>query len=314
VIVPGLPQDAEVNVVANDMHAPANNGDAPLRMLRFTTPPDGNTETVVKTSVAAMPNGLHIDQFSEIAGMMRSVQFIQQIPIMFEPGEMNSATEEPRVRLHVNVSYPDDSNRQAVRQLYTADSFSELREKHPREVSTYLTPLLLQLQQDEVVAPDLATARRALASGATTAPAIELQDKVNELVKQLAAADQTARGDAFRSLQALGETGINAVGAIDRSTLSAEQNNLLDLLLTDETGSPPADNVDLAADPIFLVDSLSLKDPGLRGSAFDRLKKLTSLTDLNFDPNATDLTRRAQVISIRTKIDGWMATKMPMGQ
>ncbi len=311
VMSPGLPLHGEVNVVANDMQAPAADGRAPLRMLRFTTPPDGNVETIVKTSVAAMPNGLHIDQFSEIAGMMRGVQFIQQIPVVFEPGDMDANTEEPRVRLHVNINYTDDSDRQPIRQLYTADSFTELRQNHAREVSMYLTPLLLQLQQDDVVAPEMAAAKRALPTGPTTAPAGDVRDKVASLIEKLSVPDQAARAEAFRELQSMGETGLAAISSVDRSKLSAEQNSLLDLLVTDETGVPTANATDLLNDPFFLVDSLSLSDAALRLAAFEQLKKLTSMNDLSFDADGSDSTRRAQAMNVRAKVDAWVATNQP---
>jgi hypothetical protein len=319
VIVPGLPQHGEVAVDADDAvfaqaaGAPAPAGEEALRRLRFTTPPDGNVDATIKTTVAALPNGLHIDQFSESDGILRSVQFIQNLPVIdpADPADAALADSQPRVRMHVQVSGSDDGVRQPVRLLFTADSFTELRQRHPLEVSTYFAPLLILLQQDGVLAPELAVARRALVTGPATAPAAELTARVNDLVKQLASPEQATRGDAFRALQQLGEPALAAIATLDRATLSAEQNSLLDLLLTGADGATPADATALATDPLFLLDCLSLPDPTLRAAAFDRLKQVTRLADLSYDATTDDLTRRRQSLAVREKVNTWATTHRP---
>lgn len=321
VVTPGLPLHGEVTVTGNEAApvgiapvAPVGpDGRSPLRLFRFTTPPDDNGDVTVKTTVMASSNSLDLSQDSEVLGTIRNVQFSQRIPLVFDAADAANVASEPVVRLHVNVSGTDDGVRAPVRLLFTADSFTDLRRQHPLEFSTYVAPLMSLLQQDAVLAPPSAVARRVFTetTGPTTAPATALSTKVTDLITQLGSRDQQARGDAFRALQQLGEPALPVISSLDRSTLSAEQNSLLDLLLSDDTGSAPADTTALATDPMFLLDCLSLLDAPLRAAAFARLKELTGQNDLTYDPTAPDLTRRAQLATVRTKVTEWSATNAP---
>jgi hypothetical protein len=296
--VDGLAPGGEVNVSADGEGA-----DGPrLRSLRFTTPPDGFPDPLMKTTVAAMPNRTDVSQDGEIGQWMRSVQFIQQIP--FEPDDI----ADPPVKLYVNLSSAV-SDEAPVRLQLTASSFVELQQRYPEEVSLYLVPMFALLQQESIFAPDPAVARQALL-GEATADA-NVAKKVNELIAQLGADDPAARSRAYAALEQLGEPAATVVATLDRTNLSAEQNSLLDTLLAARSGALPQDAKQLARQPIFLLNCLFLDDAKLRAAAFDRLKEQTGLP-LEFDPAADTAGRRAQALKVRTQVHTW-ATTRPAG-
>jgi hypothetical protein len=291
---PALAKDGEVRVDPTG-DAPG----APLRMFRFTTPPDSDPNPTTKIDVSAISNMVQISHMTEVGDGTDNVELIQQVPL-------DAESDEPAVRLHINIADPKTGSI-AYKQVLTADTFTELRQKYPREVSQYVVPILAMLQQDAALfTPDVELARHALRDEST--PDVEMTKTVNDLIARLASDEPKARDDAYAALEKLGEPGALAASKVDRSKLSADQNSLLDQLLASRLPASPEDAKALASRPSFLVDCLYLDDADLRARAFERLQKVSNL-QLTFDPNAPEPARRKQALAIRSQLTRWAASQ-----
>jgi hypothetical protein len=291
---PALPNGAEIFVSA----APGAPDDL-LRFFRFITPPSATIDATSITDINVMANRVQISQGSEIDGGLRNVQYIQQIPFdVLPPGNAP-------VALHVEITAPAPGA--PVKMMLTADSFNDLCDRYPREMATYFLPILEYLQQDaSIFAPDPAMARQALLPEKPADAATEKQ--VKALIAQLASPSSTERDAALASLQKLGRPAAAVAAGVDRATLSADQNSLIDAFIAGQLPAAPEQVQRLAEQPAYLLRCLYLDDLALRASAANHLKAITHLP-LTFDPAGSPAMRSKQVMKIWTQVNAWAATQ-----
>ena len=193
----------------------------------------------------------------------------------------------------VNLSEPD---------------FTALRRRHPRETERWLRPMLLELGQERLLAPDPAAAWQVLADDWPEDPAA--REAVLRALPDLGAGDYHAREAAARKIADLGLAGATTVLRLDkqglRSDLSAEQNRELDAVVSLRRVLSAEEAVALHDDPEFLLDCLSCEDVTAREVALRRLQKLNEAAAA-FDHRelSGDADRRAiAVAGLREKVLG----------
>lgn len=184
-----------------------------------------------------------------------------------------------------------------------ANDLAGLRRDAPHAVNRHLRPLLRRFGPDPFQV-DPAAARQVLLGGdgegggrdgggeTTTRPAAAdraategrraggpgdgaVTDTVRRLVAELDAPAYARRSAAADRLARLGPPGLAAVGRLDRSRLSPQQNLALDLLLAASRPLSDDEARRLRADPHFLLDCLYAPDDDIRSAAADRLGRLT---------------------------------------
>lgn len=155
---------------------------------------------------------------------------------------------------------------------------------HPVEVDQYLRPLLRELGQDSLLPAADAAAAQVLADLLPVDGAAK--DQVAELLPFLDDLDFRVRDRALHNLSKLNLKGIAALRALDRKTLSPEQNRAVDLVLAPYNKLPEKDVVRLREDKTFLADCLMSDEINIRRAAIAQLKKVTGRDDLEFDPAA----------------------------
>ena len=178
------------------------------------------------------------------------------------------------------------------------DFFTFVRE-HPDEVSRYVRPLLRQLGQEAVFAPDQLTGWQVFNDLWKPDPAVARQ--VDELLPMLNSADYRARDAVLSRLEQLGREGAAVLIHLDRTRLSPEQNARIDRALFPYLRLSLKEVAHLRSDPVFLLDCLYSEDVGLRHAAIDRLHAVVR-PDLQFDVNATPEARGAMINAMRSQL------------
>jgi hypothetical protein len=195
----------------------------------------------------------------------------------------------------------------------TEPDFATLRRLHPRETERWLRPLLQELGQERMLAPELAVAWQALADD--WPDDVKARQTLREALADLGVADYHTRESAARRVADLGLAGATAILRLDdhhtRLDLSAEQNRELDSILSLWRTIPQEDAQALHNDRQFLLDCLSSEDATVRAVALEHLQKLEEAArgftaqDLDGDPD-----HRAQTVAtLRDRI--LVATTQP---
>lgn len=182
----------------------------------------------------------------------------------------------------------------------TEPDFATLRRLHPRETERWLRPMLKDLGQERLLAPELAVAWQALADD--WPDDTNARDTLHEALPELGAVDYHTREAAAKRVADLGLAGATAILRLDdhhtRLDLSAEQNRELDSILSLWRTLPQEDAAPLRNDRQFLLDCLSSEDPTVRAVALQRLQKLEE-SARGFSPEdlAGDPDHRAQTVA-----------------
>lgn len=180
------------------------------------------------------------------------------------------------------------------------DFFTFLRE-HPHEANQYLRPLLREVGQEAVFAPEPMVAWQIFSD--LWKPDARSTQKVQELLPRLDDPNYQVRNDALRKLHSLGSEGAAVMVHMDRSRLSPEQNTRIDRALVQYAQLPPREAARLRSDPAFLLDCLYSDDRTIRQAALERLIRITR-TYLPFDVNADAVTRAKSVAILRQQLLG----------
>lgn len=213
--------------------------------------------------------------------------------------DVSAEQSEDEVRLTVSGTGIDGVN-------LGAPDLVTLRRRHPREVERWLRPMLAELGQDTLLAPDAQAAWQVLADDWPEDP--KARDAIVKTLPDLGAADFHVREAAVRKLAELGLAGATSILRLEklgvRADLSAEQNRELDAVLSLHRSLPTDQAAALHDDPEFLLDCLSCENTTARAVALHRLQKLTAAAsgfdakDLDGNPD-----RRATVIAtLREKV------------
>lgn len=180
------------------------------------------------------------------------------------------------------------------------DFFTFLRE-HPHEANQYLRPLLREVGQEAVFAPEPMVAWQIFSD--LWKPDAQSTSKVQQLLPRLDDPNYQVRNEALRKLYSLGSDGAAVMVHMDRSRLTPEQNTRIDRALVQYAQLPAREAARLRSDPAFLLDCLYSDDRTIRQAALERLIKITR-SYLPFDVNADAVTRAKSVAILRQQLLG----------
>ena len=180
-----------------------------------------------------------------------------------------------------------------------AADFQDLLREHRREVDDYVRPLLRDIGQQAVLAPDGRVAWQVLADHWRPDP--ELTRKAEQLLPAFNDLDFHARDKALAGLQAMGMHGAIVLTHLDRSGFSPEQNLMIDRSLAPFCQLSARDANRLRRDIEFLTDCLYIADRDIRAAALDQLKEVTG-KDLPFDIDVAEARRPAAVSALRKQL------------
>lgn len=203
----------------------------------------------------------------------------------------------PSVQLMVNEN--GDVGREPLELYLREADFFTLRRKHPAAADEHLRPLLRELGQEAVFAPEPRVAWQVFAD--RWQPDDALVRAVKQLLPRLDADDARDREAASVRVAELGQEAVLVLMQLDRTPLSAEQNSRIDVLIADHTPLDRAEAERLRADVPFLLDCLNGDDPRTRAAALDLLRQAVS-EPVEFDTRLAVPARGASVAALREKL------------
>ncbi|MBV8779981.1 MAG: hypothetical protein JO353_01160 [Phycisphaerae bacterium] len=260
-------------------------------ILRDFSNPNGVS---VWTTVSTTVGRTQIDRDFESDGESGSVQLMQDPP----PPSADAAAAPDPVRFTVRrISEKQDGK--DIDLKLSAPSFVELRRRYPAETDRYLRPVLNDLGQESLLAPDAASAWQTLADD--WKPTAELTAQVNQLIAQTGADEFSQRRAALRSLQSLGEPAALLLMRTDRGKLSAAQNAAIDTFLAPFLPLSANEAKRSGRDPIFLLDVQYCDDANVRTLAAARLTAILG-KPLLFDPASPASQRLGGVEEMRSAL------------
>ena len=188
----------------------------------------------------------------------------------------------------------------------TEKDFSTLCKMHPVEVEQYLRPILHEIGQDVVFAPDVNTAWQVLAAD------WPVDGQVSRAVRhELPALDDPnshVRNQASSRLVNLGRYGASAIMRLDRHGLSLEQNVRLDDVISHFRQISPIAADRLGNNPDFLLDCGYSGDATVRGLAIARLAHVLG-HQIQLDSDAPEGARVEAVDQLRRQVHPEPATR-----
>lgn len=179
--------------------------------------------------------------------------------------------------------------------LEGADFVSFVRE-HPSETERYLRPMLHELGQEAVFAPDHLVAWQVFSD--LWKPDAAITQRVQALLPSLNSDNYHERDSTLGQLKHLGRDGAAVLMHLDRSSLTPEQNARIDRALLPYAQLSLKEAARLRSNPGFLLDCLYSEDTTLRKAAITRLRQITR-PDIQFDVDADEEARSAAIQSLR---------------
>lgn len=258
-----------------------------LTIMDFPAPKQ--TVTLSATQMI-QPNQLTISKTIQITnGPFHQVIFTQQKPPLSSGSGL--------VQLMITESRNQGVAPQQIN-LEGADFFSFVRE-HPQETDAYVRPLLRELGQEDVFAPDQMVAWQVFSE--LWKPVPSAAQRVNELLPMLGSDDYHARDMGLLHLMQMGREGAAVLIHLDRRRLSPEQNARIDRALLPYAKLSLKEVLRMRSDPGFLLDCLYSDDAALRKAAIERLRQIVR-PDLAFDVNADPEARSVAVDALRAQL------------
>lgn len=297
------PVDGEVRVITPDLP-----GIVRLRVLDLPAvedPSTGRNFTFIHDDMTQPGTVRAITHVASIAGRLMfardtqgdntrsSVQLIQD-----PPGTAVRPDEQP-VRLSIRVT-DEAVGAPQVDLTLAAQSFTDLRRKYPRELETYLRPLLRDFSQDQsIFAVDPRVAWQVL--GEHYQPDRHVLAQVNSSLVNLDADDFREREAAMNQLRQIGQPAALVLQHMTRSNFSAEQNSGVDAFLAEYLQLKAADISRLRSSAEFLLDTLACEDAALRRLALEQLKLVLD-EPVEFDLDGAAEARATQLRKLRESI------------
>jgi hypothetical protein len=243
------------------------------------------------THVGTAVDNLQINRDTEDASSMTSITLIQSRQFADE--------NDFPIRLTVRQTF-DDESKPAIDIKLSAESFAALRQQHPRELRTYLLPILRDLGAADLINSSTPTlAWQVLGDAIPVDP--KLDAKLKAIATRLNADDFQDRVKAEDELANLGPDAAAVVRRTDLSALPPDPATALRLFRQAREPVTPQRAVELGKDGNFLLDTLLLDDARLRTAAADRLKAVMGV-ELELPPDLSDGERAKRVEALRDRL------------
>ena len=255
-------------------------------MFTFITYDMPSADALSTTTVQSYPGSLSVIRNVDTSEGRRMIRLAEQ----------RDEEGHGRVTLLVH-DYNDARSGQSVNQQ--AADFNALLREHPAEADTFVRPLLRDLGQEAVLSPDPAIAWQVFSD--RWAPDETVGRKVAALLPAMNDRNYHTREKVVADLQAMGQAGAAVLFRLDRTTLTPEQNLLIDRVLAPYAQLSPREAARLRDDTGFLLDCLYGPDRAIRAAALDRLEKAAG-KKLAFDLDAPEADRSAAVAAARAEL------------
>lgn len=256
-----------------------------------------NPNLLSRLSVQSQQSYFHIERNTQLDGGHSMVRLMEQ----------RGAEVQDGGGIHLWVNHFGGTAEQPVNINIQADDFATLVRDHPGETEKYIRPLLQQLGQEQVFAPEANIAWQVLADYWPVNE--QVRQQVLAVLPGLDHADFREREKTLDQLLKLGREGAAAMRRLDRSGFSAERNLMIDRAMAPYARLPERETRRLMADRRFLIDCLYSSDELIRASAFKQLKKLVAREDLKFNASAPAAERHIAVRDLRDLLGTKSATQ-----
>lgn len=205
----------------------------------------------------------------------------------------------PSVQLMVTEN-GDLGGREALEVNLREVDFVTLRRRHERATDAYLRPILRELGQEAVFAPDPQVARQVFPE--RWQPDETVAREVQRLLPALDAEHGPDREAASAEMAELGEAAALVLLRLDRAPLTAEQNTRIDVLLRRHALLRAADARRRRRDVSFLLDCLNSDDSITRAAGLDHLREAVS-EPVEFDSELPVPARGGAVAALRAQLE-----------
>ena len=236
---------------------------------------------------------LDLQKTLQVSGAAR---YIQLLRFRMSPPDPEEETDD---RIILSMNEVGRSRDAAPEVNIAATDFSNLLREYPTEVNHYLRPMLREIGQEALLAPDVSLAWQVFSE--EWQPDDRTRNTVKALVAQMDDADRSQRDKATEQLKSMGFNGAVAVVHMDRSRLSAEQNIRLDSVMAPFAILAPAETKRLRNDVGFLLDCLNSEDATVRHAAMHRLEKRLN-REMKINPDAPVADRAETVAALRNRL------------
>ena len=243
----------------------------------------------VRVHLDADKGQFSISQTNQNNGAIEQIMLEQYRPALSGPSNF--------IQIHVLRS--SMNNVQSEQLSYGSPDFSSFIQNRPEETAKYLRPMLRELGQEMIFAPDARTAEQVLGGLRRGDPAIQKQ--VEDLLPAFNDSNFHARNAASAKLKSLGRAAADVLDRMDRSMLSPEQNLRIDSFLAHYNPLSAKEIAKLRRDPTFLLDCLYSEKSDVRWAALDQLRNTFNPT-LDFDPDAPDDARNSAIAALRRRL------------
>ena len=139
----------------------------------------------------------------------------------------------------------------------TAANFRQLEQQYPNETRQYLSPMLFELSGKYYFAPGATDVYSAFPE---LKPSADIVDQIKKILPRLDDDEFEVRDAAGTEIADFGAKGAHAILHLDRSTLSDEQKDRIEVILARQQRLFVADSHKLRQDASFLVDCLTYED------------------------------------------------------
>jgi hypothetical protein len=293
---PQFPFPAQGNAKQLPQPQPAQR---PVRTFNLTSYEMPNADTLITTSVQSYPTSFQIDQTTQFNTDHSMIRLAEQ----------RNAGLPDLGSIQLWVIQSSSSGRAPVSISVQEPDFATLLRNHPNEVETYVRPLMRQLGQEHMFAPDWRMAWQVLAD--YWQPDDGVGKQVASVLPGLDDADFRRREQAVAELVQLDRAAAVVLRRMNRTGLSAEQNRLVDLTLAPYHQLSPREASRLRNDKNFLLDCLYSDDAAVRKAAIAQLRKVTARTDLAYEPEAPLADRAAAASKLRRELSGKRPAETP---
>jgi hypothetical protein len=257
-------------------------------MITFTSYLPHSDEALTVLQLQSWSGGVSLMRSRQASNGNDLVRFFDQAPGDGQPGAVQMSVVHSGAT--VGLTSPV---------TLTAPDLAALTREHPTDVSRYLRPLLHDLGQEQVLAPNPVQAWQVFAD--QWHPDKQLGQKVAGLLATMKNGDFHVRERAVADLQALGDDAALTLARMDRTGLSPEQNLLIARAIGPFAALPPDEVKQLKEDRGFLLDCLYSPDRRIRSAALDRLRSLSD-HDITFDLDADGDKRTEAITALREKL------------
>lgn len=170
--------------------------------------------------------------------------------------------------------------------VLNAESCEQFEQKSPDEYKQFVAPVIELFGFAGLLTPGPTDVYRVFTE---LRPTPDTERQLLEIVTTLASVDPVQRTAASQHLAKMGPPGVLAALRLDRSILTPEQSNRIDMFIRSHScllNEPQRQR----HDPLFLADCLEFTDPRVRQLAMDELKiALNRDVDINLDADPKSL-------------------------